>query len=110
MRVVKAGTKRGSDGHFPVRGGTDDFGISVSLAPRRRYGAEESLLNRVPDSSKLSGEQVFGGSTINRIGLLLRTEIQTGRKKNTIRKLVVAAILGILVTASGAIALQRERE
>jgi len=36
--------------------------------------------------------------------LSLGNEIQQGRKKNMIRKLVVAAILGILVTASGAMA------
>jgi opacity protein-like surface antigen len=36
--------------------------------------------------------------------LSLCNEIQQGRKKNMLRKLVMAAILGILVTASGAMA------
>lgn len=68
--MVKAGTKGGRHGDF-VLGCAGDFGISVFLRPRRQYRAEASLLNRVPDSSMQSGEQVVRGSMIDRIGFVV---------------------------------------
>jgi opacity protein-like surface antigen len=64
-------------------------------------------LNRVRDGGIRSGERVVKQSVFARIGFVVVVEIQHGRKRKMIQKLIVAAILGILLSASGAMAQER---
>jgi len=101
MRVVKAGTKGGSYGDvlFVSLLAVLDF---LCFTGPDGIIARASSLNRVRNDTIPSGERVVGQRLFVELVLSLGNEIQQGRKKNMIRKLVVAAILGILVTASGA--------
>src|SRR5229473_1154827 len=104
MRVVKAGTKGGSYGDVSVCLTIGALGLSVFHRPGRNYRPEALSPNRVRNDTIPSGERVVGQVCLVELVLSLGNEIQQGRKKNMIRKLVVSAILGILVTASGAMA------
>jgi len=102
MQVIKAGTTGGPQDDVCVCRCIGDFGISLFQRAGRSYRPKASSLNRVRDDSIPSGQQVVEPSVFDGAGF--GSKSSKGRKRNMIQKLIVAAVFGTLVTASGAMA------